>query len=92
MARHWPAMPMYFFDIRNGATHADEIGNELPNDAAAWREALRTAREIEDVLAPGNNWSMTVRREGTPLYHVEIRSELLEKEAELESASPSVIP
>jgi len=84
-------MPMYFFDIRNGETHQDEIGDELPNDAAAWREALRTAREIEDVLAPGNNWSMTVRREGTQLYHVEIRSKLLEKEAELAIKGPSMM-
>jgi hypothetical protein len=43
----------YFFDIYNGHLHRDHLGEDLPDDARAWREALRIVRDVEDMLAPG---------------------------------------
>ena len=34
-------MPRYFFHVCNGARDIDELGLELPGDAAARREAIR---------------------------------------------------
>jgi hypothetical protein len=45
-------MPRYFFDMTDGKPYRDGIGQELEDDRAAWREALRVARDIEDLLAP----------------------------------------
>ncbi|WP_404515656.1 DUF6894 family protein [Bradyrhizobium ottawaense] len=47
----WSGMPRYFFNITNGRPHEDALGEELPHDRAAWREGMRRACEIEDVLA-----------------------------------------
>jgi hypothetical protein len=42
-------MPRYFFILKGPTEQAlDEEGEELPDDAAAHRTALQTARELED--------------------------------------------
>lgn len=66
-------MPRYYFDIENGRPHRDEVGEDLPDDAAAWRSAVRLAREIEDVLDPGGTWNLEVRHH-TPLFRIEVKS------------------
>ena len=42
-------MPRYFFILESsGGTIPDEEGEELPDDAAAHKEALQVARELAD--------------------------------------------
>jgi hypothetical protein len=69
-------MPRYAFDInRNDKQfHRDEMGTELPNDRAAWTEAMRCLREVEDVLAPGDRWKLTVRRDTRIVFRIEIKT------------------
>jgi hypothetical protein len=69
-------MPRYAFDInRNDKQfHRDGIGIELPDDHAAWIEAMRCLREVEDVLKPGDRWKLTVRRDVRIVFRVEIKT------------------
>jgi hypothetical protein len=71
-------MPRYFFHIDHRHPHVDELGEQLPDDAAAWAEALRLTRDIEDRLRPGDRWSVEVRRHSKPIYRVSVTTELLE--------------
>jgi hypothetical protein len=49
-------MPRYFFDIgQNDRQLRDEIGTELAHDGDAWKEAMRTMRQTDGVLMPGDN-------------------------------------
>jgi hypothetical protein len=63
-------MTRYYFDIESGTSHRDEVGETLKDDRAALREAMRRACEIEDVLAPGGSWRMTVRKEKNTVFRV----------------------
>ena len=80
--RGWPnrrlniEMPRYSFDINrnNKQVHRDEVGTDLPDDQAAWEEAKRCVREIEDVLSPGDSWRLTVRRDIRIVFRVEIKT------------------
>ena len=69
-------MPRYFFDMTDGKPYRDGIGQELEDDRAAWREGLRVARDVEDLLAPGGNWLLQVRRD-VVVFRIDIRSEWL---------------
>ena len=71
-------MPRYFFDFRNGYPHRDETGEELADDQAAWHEALKFTREVEDKLAPGGRWFLEVRRHSDPIFRIEINSQWIE--------------
>ena len=64
-------MPRYFFDLDSNQDH---VGAEFADDEAAWREALRTMREFEDALVPGDTWRLTVRRENRILYRIEVKT------------------
>lgn len=68
-------MPEYFFNIENGHPSQDEVGDVLKDDRAAWQEAMRRAREIEDVLRPGGAWQLEVRTRDGPLFRVRITTE-----------------
>ena len=69
-------MSRYFFDIQNGRSHVDEIGEELLNDEAAWHSAKRLTRDIEDTLAPGGQWTLEVRNSGRKIiFRIAIQSE-----------------
>jgi hypothetical protein len=70
-------MPHYIFDISNGHPFQDEHGEELFDDDAAWRNALHTVRDIEDVLRPGDSWRLDVSRELKPLFRIELSSRKL---------------
>jgi hypothetical protein len=69
-------MPRYSFDVlRNERQfHRDEVGTDLADDRAAWKEAMRCVREIEDVLAPGGQWRLTVRRDVRIVFRIEIKT------------------
>lgn len=55
-------MARYYFHIEHAEPHADDIGEELPDDAAAWSEALRLMQDVEDRLRPVHKWTLDVRR------------------------------
>jgi hypothetical protein len=39
-------VPRYFFHNDNGENHIDEVGIELPDEAAAKKEAIRATSEV----------------------------------------------
>ena len=57
-------MPRYFFDIHHDTTDIDDVGEELPDQHAAWKEATVTAGQIlqglDGKLKPGHDWRMEV--------------------------------
>jgi hypothetical protein len=69
-------MPRYFFDIKDGGTQRDSLGENLAGDADAWKMALRIAREVEHVLEPGGMWEVQVRRD-VPVFRIQIKAEQL---------------
>ncbi|MDA9426012.1 hypothetical protein XH97_28365 [Bradyrhizobium sp. CCBAU 53380] len=72
-------MPRYYFDIENGEPYRDEVGEDLTDDQAAWRTALRLSREIEDRLAPGGTWRVQVSNSRqVTVFKIEIKSEWVE--------------
>jgi hypothetical protein len=70
-------MPHYIFDISNGHPVHDEHGEDLFDDATAWRCALRTVRDIEGRLLPGDSWLLDVSRELKPLFRIVLSSRKL---------------
>ena len=62
----------------NGDPYRDEIGEDLSDDQAAWRSALRLSRDIEERLAPGGTWRLQVRPAASSALQIEIRSEWVE--------------
>ena len=75
-------MPKYFFNMDGAIPSIDDDGEELPDNEAAWNEAVQLASEIfKDIdgkLRPQDEWSLEVS-DGlrTPLYRIHIRSEQL---------------
>jgi hypothetical protein len=67
-------MAKYFFHINCERPHRDEVGEELPDDSAAWRSAMQLARDIECNLQPGQSWHLDVRHGSVAVYLVEIRA------------------
>ena len=57
-------MPRYFFNVHNMQLSTDDLGEELPDDEAAWKEATRYAgelfKDIEDNFRPGQEWGIEV--------------------------------
>ena len=76
-------MTRYFFDIYNGHLHRDHLGEDLPDDARAWREALRIVRDVEDMLAPGGTWRLDVRAGHAPVYRIKVKAERLSRPGRL---------
>src|ERR1700757_2816098 len=50
------------------------VGTELAHDGDAWKEAMRTMRQTDGVLMPGDKWRLTVRRDGRIVFRVEIKT------------------
>jgi hypothetical protein len=73
-------MSRYYFNILNTSPSIiDDVGEELPDNEAAWRQATLTAGEIfKDVdgrLRPGQEWSLEVSDEARkPLYSIRIEA------------------
>gem|GEM_PF-3342366 len=73
-----PGMARYYFDIKSGEPYRDEVGEDLPDERAAWHIALKRTREIEDLLAPGGTWRLEVRgRQETLLFKIDITTSWL---------------
>jgi hypothetical protein len=76
-ARNGTSKPRYFFDFHNCLLGCDEIGEELPNDEAAWREATiftgQLFKEIDGKLGPGDSWKFKCNRpRSDPLFLIDI--------------------
>ncbi|OKO72751.1 hypothetical protein [Bradyrhizobium sp. NAS96.2] len=60
-------MPRYFFHIHHGVRNADENGEDLPDNDAAWKEATITAgrllQDLDGTLKPDLEWRMEVTDE-----------------------------
>jgi hypothetical protein len=72
-------MQRYFFDVHGTNPALDEVGEDLPDDEAAWKQATVTAGEIfKDVdgkFRPGQEWSLDVSDEKRrPLYSIVIQA------------------
>jgi hypothetical protein len=68
-------LPHYFFHIEGKFPFRDEVGTELRDDRAAWKEALLLTRDIETSLQPGQSWSLDVLVDCRLLYRIGITSE-----------------
>jgi hypothetical protein len=77
-------MPRYYFNVLNASpTTIDDVGEELPDKEAAWRQATITAGEVfKDVdgrLRPGQEWALEVTDEARrPLYLIHIAARQLD--------------
>lgn len=67
-------MARYFFHIDGESPHRDEVGEVLPDDRAAWQEAMRMARDIESNLEPGHSWHLDVRAGNVAVFLVEVKT------------------
>jgi hypothetical protein len=63
VGRFGKAMPRYFFHLYQAAMWPDERGRELPDDDAAWKEAVDTAREIACADVSAGQLNLTHRIE-----------------------------
>jgi hypothetical protein len=72
-------MARYFFNVHYGNSKPDDVGEELPDDSAAWKEATLVAgelfRDVDGKLQPGQEWSLEVTDEQRrPLYSISVNS------------------
>ena len=75
-------MPRYFFNMHGIRPSIDEVGEELPDDEAAWHEATVIAgeifRDIDGKFRPEQEWSLEITDEQRqPLYIIRINSKQL---------------
>ena len=70
-------MPRYYFHIDGEKPHSDSTGEELEHDARAWEAAVRTVRDIESGFTPGDQWTLEVHRDRTPVFLISIASRRL---------------
>ena len=67
----------YYFNATGTYPGVDDIGDELPNDEAAWKEATRAAgeifKDIDGKFRPGEEWCLEVTDdERNPIYIIQI--------------------
>jgi hypothetical protein len=65
-------MARYFFDFEGSTPYLDAVGEDLPDDDAAWLEAMRLAKDMEGRLRPGQSWHLDVRNGDRFVYSVEV--------------------
>jgi hypothetical protein len=61
-------MLRYYFHFEGSRPHADETGELLKGDDAAWEAALRLVRDVEHGLRPGEDWTLRVVNETGPVF------------------------
>lgn len=72
-------MPRYHFNTEGLRGGPDDIGEELRDDEAAWREATLVAgeifKDIDGKFRPDQEWSLEVTdAHRKPLYSIQINS------------------
>jgi hypothetical protein len=77
---HFPCVARHFFNIKGAASNPDMVGEELPNDEAAWHEATLIAgelfKDIKGKFRPGQEWSLEVTDERrNSLYYIRVSGE-----------------
>ena len=70
-------MPRYFFNVFHERSDPDEVGEELPDRHAAWKEATITTGQVlqglDGKLQPGRDWRMEVTDEfANPLFVINV--------------------
>jgi hypothetical protein len=70
-------MPRYYFNVHNVTAEIDDVGEELPDENAAWQEATMVAgelfKDIDGKFKPGHEWSLEVTDDQRrPLYFIVI--------------------
>ena len=73
-------MPKYYFHVYHDKVQIDDVGEELPDKNAAWREATvmagQTLQGLDGKLQPDREWRMEVTDEfANPLYILHINAE-----------------
>jgi hypothetical protein len=73
-------MARYFFNIHHQSPGRDLIGEDLPDEIAAWREATFIAgelfKDIDGAFQPGQEWQLEVTDElQKPLYLIRVTAE-----------------
>ena len=61
-------MRRYYFHFEGNKPHTDTMGEMLPDDETAWREAVRLLRDVEHDVRPGESWTLCVSDEGEPVF------------------------
>ena len=75
-------MPRYFFNMHGVRPSIDDVGDELRDDEAAWKEATLVTgeifRDVDGRFRPEQEWSLEVTDEKRqPLYIIRINSKQL---------------
>ena len=66
-------MPHYTFSISDSALFVFQ--EDMPDDACAWDQAIRTVRDVETSLSEsGGRWLLLVSRDGVPIYRIEVHA------------------
>ncbi|MEY9594440.1 hypothetical protein ABIA06_006731 [Bradyrhizobium yuanmingense] len=69
--RWFPLMPLYTFTISAGEDFSDT--QDLPDDEAAWQQAVRTLKDAESALSSGKlSWSLVVEREECVCLRIDV--------------------
>jgi hypothetical protein len=69
-------MQRYFFNIFDGRSHADQTGEDMHDDQAAWHRAIELTRDIENLLVPGDKWRLDVLDGGeSPVFLIEVATQ-----------------
>jgi hypothetical protein len=71
---------VYFFNVYHERSEPDEVGEELPDRHAAWKEATITAGQIlqglDGRLQPSCDWRMEVTDEfANPLFAINVSAQ-----------------
>jgi hypothetical protein len=79
-------MPRYFFNIFSGGgiDHRDEVGEELPDRAAAWETATRYAadslRDLDGKLRIDTDWRLeVVRDDASVVFQITVHADEFRK-------------
>jgi hypothetical protein len=73
-------MARYFFNVVNGKSGPDMVGEELRDNEAAWHEATLIVgelfKDIDGRFRPDQEWSLEVTDERrNPIYYIRVNGE-----------------
>ena len=67
-------MPRYFFNVFYGPSNVDVIGEDLPDEQAAWHEGTLVAGELfhdlDGGFQPGQEWRLEITDDAKNLLYV----------------------